>query len=403
MKVLMIGWELPPHNSGGLGVACFDLCKALAHKGVELEFILPYRHHSPVDFMKISSPSNKTIVEIEALGLSYDSYRYIYNDGHEEIKDMFDMVRFYEQAVADMVDEMTFDIVHAHDWLTFRAALRVKQKRNIPIILHVHSIESDRAGGNIGNSLVREIEQQSFMLADRIIAVSQFTKKTIVKDYGIDPSKIEVVHNSIDTSGFDNLDDFNSYSYLELLKKNGYRVVSSIGRLTIQKGLTNLLYAAKAVIDNQPKTIFIIAGSGDQYYELIRLSADLGISGNVFFVGFQRGKKWRDAFSIADLFVMPSISEPFGLTPLEAAYYNTPSLITKQSGVAEVLKNCLIVDFWDINEMANKIVSFLKNEPIQTVMNEQLAYELDRLSWDDSAEKIIEIYQNHLRSEVVLS
>lgn len=392
----MIGWELPPHNSGGLGVACLDMTKALSNKGVDIEFLLPYRYSQPINHMKVTSPLDKTVREIQALGLAYDSFKYIYRDGHYEIKDLYSMVHYFEIAVDRIVDSLEFDIVHAHDWLTFRAALRVKARKNCPIILHVHSIESDRAAGGYGNPFVRDIEEQSFLLSDRIIAVSNHTKQAIINDYGIEPAKISVVYNSIDQ---DNLADeltANNYRYLEQLKSQGYRIVSSVGRLTIQKGLTNLLYAAKAVIDHSPKTIFLILGSGEQYYELIRLSTDLGIGNKVLFAGFQRGARLRDSFRIADLFVMPSISEPFGLTALEAAFYGTPSLVTKQAGVSEILKNCLKVDFWDINEMANQIVGYLHSTSLQETMSYQLGLEINGLSWSKSAEDIIDIYNQHL-------
>lgn len=396
MKVLMLGWELPPHNSGGLGVACYQLCEALSKNEVDLEFILPYKADHNIGFMKVTAARSDGVLEIIKSGIAYDSYRYIYNDGHEEIKDIYTQARLYEQAVSDMTKTMDFDIVHAHDWLTFRAALRVRANRNCPIVLHVHSIESDRAGGKRGNPLVHEIEETSMLLADSVIAVSELTKKAIIREYGIPADKIEVVHNSIDPSQLEAIDDVNTYKYLSQLKSNGYKVVSNVGRLTVQKGLTNLLQAAKEVVARMPKTIFLIVGSGEQYQELIGLSAELGIGQNVIFTGFQRGKSWRDAFAISDLFVMPSISEPFGLTPLEAGFYKVPSLISKQTGVSEVLNNCLKVDFWDINEMSNKIVGFLKNSPLSEVLKQQLENELVGVSWDLSADKIKKLYVRHL-------
>ncbi len=396
MKVLMLGWELPPHNSGGLGVACYQLCEALSKNEVDLEFILPYKAEHNIGFMKVTAARPNGVLEIIQSGIAYDSYKYIYQDGHEESKDIYTQARMYEQAVSDMSKSMEFDIVHAHDWLTFRAALRIRASRNCPIVLHVHSIESDRAGGKRGNPLVHEIEETSMLVADSVIAVSELTKKAIIREYGIPADKIEVVHNSIDPAQLEALDDDNTYKYLSQLKSNGYKVVSNVGRLTVQKGLTNLLQAAKEVVARMPKTIFLIVGSGEQYQELIGLSAELGIGQNVIFTGFQRGKNWRDAFAISDLFVMPSISEPFGLTPLEAGFYNIPSLISKQTGVSEVLNNCLKVDFWDINEMSNKIVGYLRNNPLSEVLKQQLENELVGINWDLSADKIKKLYVRHL-------
>lgn len=396
----MLGWELPPHNSGGLGVACYQLCEALANKDIDLEFVLPYHSSEAPDFMKLTAARPIGVQEILKSGIAYDSYRYTYEDGHEEWHDIFSQAALYEQAVEQMADTTEFDIVHAHDWLTFRAALRLKMRKGCPIILHVHSIETDRAGGQRGNPMVHEIEEIAFMAADRILAVSDYTRQAIHREYGIPLHKIEVVHNSIDHDSIIPLDIDNTYRYLASLKAQGYRVITNIGRLTVQKGLPNLLRAAQLVIQYQPKTMFIIVGSGEQYEELIQLSADLGIGKNVIFTGFQRGKAWRDAFAIADLFVMPSVSEPFGLTPLEAAMYGTPSLISKQAGVGEILHSCLRVDFWDINEMANQIIAAVRSEALTAQLLDGAQQQVQSMSWQRAADKIHQIYQQHLRVEV---
>lgn len=398
MKVLMLGWELPPHNSGGLGVACFHLCKALSWKDVDIEFVLPYRAEHDVDFMQITAAHPQGVKEIQLSGIAYDSYRYILDDGSEQWADIYTQQLMYEKSVARLIEEKEFDLVHAHDWLTFRAALRVKEVKGCPIILHVHSVESDRAGGHRGNPLVHEIENTALHMADRVIAVSQHTKNCIVRDYGVPAEKIEVVHNSIDHSDFINFDTDNAYHYLSALKAQGYRVVANVGRLTVQKGLTNLLHAAKEVVARVPKTMFLIVGSGDQYYELIELAARLGIAKNVIFTGFQRGKNWRDSYKIADLFVMPSVSEPFGLTPLEAIGYGTPALVSKQSGVAEAINNCLKVDFWDINEMANQITSVVRSDALRDTLHLKSHDELMKLSWSQAADKVFETYMQHAKA-----
>ncbi len=259
----------------------------------------------------------------------------------------------------------------------------------------MHATEFDRAGGKTGNPMVHEIEYLGLLLADRIFAVSQLTKDIIVKEYGIPSDKIEVVHNSIDINLYENIDEDNAYKFLTKMKNNGYRVVSNIGRLTVQKGLYNLLQAAKKVLDKNPKTIFLIVGSGEQYLELLELAAELGISKNVIFTDFQRGKNLRDAFKIADLFVMPSVSEPFGLTTLEAIGYGTPALVSKQSGVAEVMTNLLKVDFWDIDEMANQISAVVSYDTLRDELYSQSYKEFARLTWDHAASKIVSHYQRH--------
>jgi glycosyltransferase involved in cell wall biosynthesis len=396
MKVLMLGWELPPHNSGGLGVACYQMCKSLSARGVDIEFIVPYTaDHSEIDFMKVTAATPQTAVQVLKSGIAYDSFKYLLADGSEETIGLFNQTERFVLAVEQLATLGEFDIIHAHDWLTFRAALRAKEISGKPLITHVHATEFDRAGGKNGNPLVHEIEYMGLLLADQIIAVSQLTKDIIVNEYDIPADKIEVVHNSLDISIHQTTGSDNVYRYIQLMQKNGYRVVSNIGRLTIQKGLYNLLLAAKEVVAKNPKTLFLIVGSGEQYQELLQLSADLGISRNVIFTDFQRGKRLRDAFSVADLFVMPSVSEPFGLTPLESIGYGTPALVSKQSGVSEVLTNCLKVDFWDVNEMANQITAVMQNDSLRDELQKQAYGEFLRLSWDKASHKLVSFYEHH--------
>lgn len=397
MKILMLGWELPPHNSGGLGVACYDLCKALSAKGADIEFVLPYTAEHHIDFMRINSAHPQDVERVLKAGIAYDSFKYIKKTGEVEWIDLFGQSTIYEEAVDRIAGLAEFDIIHAHDWLTFRAAMRAKERSGRPMILHVHSIEADRSGvPNGGNPMVREIEGLAMHLADRVIAVSEHTKNAIVREYYIPADKVEVVHNSLDRTNLQPLSGDNAYSYLTEMKNQGYRVITSIGRLTIQKGLPNLLHAFQKVVQRVPKSILLIVGAGEQYYELIELAAQLGIAGNVIFTDFQRGKRWRDAYAIGDLFVMPSVSEPFGLTPLEAIGYGTPALISKQSGVAEVLQNVLKIDFWDIDEMANEIAAVLQNDALRDELHSNAYKEYEKLSWNKSADKLMSLYTKHM-------
>lgn len=397
----MLGWELPPHNSGGLGVACYQLCKALAHKGVDIEFILPYTAEDDIPFMKVRSVLNFASPSyVLPTTTAYDSMYYKSKAGPRGGHGIYEQQRVYEETVPQLIESREFDIIHAHDWLTFRAALRLKQQTRKPLILHIHSIESDRAAGGYGNPLVKEIEYLAMTLADRIVAVSRLTKSAIVKDYNIPPEKIEVVHNSLEFCAELQENSANAYTYLTSMKNLGYRVVANIGRLTIQKGLYNFLQAAQKVIDKAPKTLFLIVGSGEQYNELVNLSAQLGISGHVLFAGFQRGKKWRDSFKVADLLVLPSVSEPFGLTPLEAAGFGTPVLISKQSGVSEVFRSCLKVDYWDIDEMASQIVTMLRYGSLQSELKAAGYKELQSLSWDTAADKLVSMYELQVAGEL---
>jgi glycogen(starch) synthase len=397
MKVLMLGWELPPHNSGGLGVACYQLCKSLSKLDVDIEFVVPYEADHGIDFMAITAANPQGVKSVIQSGIAYDSYKYVMADGSEEWHGVFDQQSMYEVAVDRLTSAQSYDIIHAHDWLTFRAGLRAKENLGCPLILHVHSLESDRAGGKRGNPLVHEIEDIAFHAADKIIAVSNFTRRAIVDQYGIPDDRVDVIHNSIELSDVVPLgtDSVNTYQYLSALRRQGYKIVTNVGRLTVQKGLANFLKAAKIVIDHAPKTMFLVVGSGEQYVELLTLAADLGIGKNVIFTDFQRGKPWRDAFAVADLFVMPSVSEPFGLAPLEAIGYGTPALISKQSGVSEVLYNALKVDFWDINEMANQIIATVQNPPLHDELLRNASAELNSFSWDSAANKLLGLYQQY--------
>lgn len=393
----MLGWELPPHNSGGLGVACLQLCQALAKKNVSVKFVLPYTAEHSHDFMEVTGATKRSPSEV-LFGV-YDSADYDVLDPARYV-DVFGIQSEYEHAMTEIVANSKFHIIHAHDWLTFRAGLRARELSGKPLVVHVHSVESDRAGGKSGNPLVHEIEALGLMNADHIIAVSEFTKQKIIREYHIPASKITVAHNSIDRDALLPIDPANSYVYLEALKANGYKIIASIGRLTIQKGLVQFLDAAAKVVEQEPKTMFLIVGSGEQEHELIRRSAELGIGRNVMFTGFQRGKQWRDAFSVADLFVMPSVSEPFGLTPLEAIGYGTPSVISKQSGVAEVYKNCLKVDFWDVEKMANSITAMIRYDTLRSTMQDNAYQEFLTLSWDKTADTLLHLYRHHARKEV---
>jgi glycosyltransferase involved in cell wall biosynthesis len=397
MKILMLGWELPPHNSGGLGVACYQLCKALSKKGADIEFVLPYTaDYSSIDFMRVNAAHPQDVAEVLKAGIAYDSFKYIKTTGEVQWVDIFGQSSLYEEAVGRMATLATFDVIHAHDWLTARAAIRAKMISGKPLIVHFHSIEADRSGKPMGgNPLVREIENLALLMADKIIAVSQYTKNAIVREYDIPADKVEVVHNHTDPDSLIPEEGENVYRYLTAMRQLGYRVIVNVGRLTIQKGLPNLLRAFQIVNQHAPKTFLLLVGSGEQRNELIQQAADLGIGNNVLFTGFQRGKNWRDAYSVADLFVMPSVSEPFGLTALEAIGYGTPVLISKQSGVSEMIRNALKVDFWDVDDMANKMVAVMQNDALRDELHANSYHEYMSHSWDESADKLMDIYHQH--------
>ncbi|HEX5447892.1 MAG TPA: glycosyltransferase family 4 protein [Candidatus Saccharimonadales bacterium] len=390
MRVLMLGWELPPNNSGGLGVACLQLSKALARSGADIDFVLPYKHEVQYDFMRVASATDRKADAWTAVK-AYESHQF---HSDKRVFSANDQVDDYSQKVGKLAESLEFDIIHAHEWPTFRAALLARQIKNRPLILHVHAVERDRAGGAPGNPIVREIEATSMLMADHVIAVSERTKQMIADDYHIPADKIEVVHNSIDVSALEPISGENAYKFLEDLRSRGWKVVVNVGRHTIQKGLTHLVRTAAIVVERRPKTLFLFVGDGEQRDELINLAAELGISRNVIFAGFQRGKNWRDAYASGNLFVMPSISEPFGLTPYEAVAYGCPSLISKQSGVSEVFRSSLKVDFWDTHEMANKICGVLDNDSLHDELFANARSEFEQLSWGTAADKIMNRYRS---------
>ena len=400
----MLGWELPPHHTGGMGIVCYQMCKQLARSGAEIEFVLPYSaDFTNINFMKINPALPQDVEEVigNQAGSTYDSqyFQYVMSDGTTRGAAMDEHQRNYRDYVSRLVNYGQYDVIHAHDWLTFRAALAAKQATGAPLFVHIHSTEFDRSGGGHGNPLVREIEYIGLHMADKIFAVSQATKNIIVREYGIDPAKIEVVHNSMELEAHELYEDKsdNAFRYLAGMQQQGYGVVVSAGRLTIQKGLIHLLDAFRIVVDKRPKSLLLIVGPGEQYHELIERAADLGLSGNVIFTGHLNGtgKQWRDAFRVGNLFVMPSVSEPFGITPFEALAHGTPALISKQTGSSEILRNVLKVDYWDTHEMANQIVAVLNNHNLEKTLAENGHEELLHQNWQSSATKMMDHYHRH--------
>ena len=393
MKVLMFGWEFPPFNSGGLGTACYGLTKALSRNKVEVTFVLPRTEEVKSEFVKLipAEDSSLTMVEIDSPLIGYVSSKEYQSErhalgGHRSIygKNLFAEVERYARKAASIAAKYKHDIIHAHDWLTYKAALKAKEVSGKPLVVHVHATEFDRTGGNGVHQYVYEIEKEGMRKADAIIAVSNYTKKKIVEHYGINPHKITVVHNGVDLNKthFDNTKQglFN------------HKVVLFLGRITLQKGPDYFLYAAKKILDYNRNVAFVIAGNGDMQPFLMEKAAELGIADKVLFTGFLRGEDIDKAYQMADVYVMPSVSEPFGIAPLEAIRNGTPAIISKQSGVSEVLTHCLKVDFWDVHELANKIIGVLEYKELQQELRENSAKELPKFDWDGPAQRCTELY-----------
>ena len=272
------------------------------------------------------------------------------------------------------------------------AGILAKKLTGAPLITHIHATEFDRSGGISGNQEIHNIEYAGICASDRVFAVSKNTRNVIIEKYKIKPEKVEVVYNAIETSALANPQDYDdrTYRYLEYIKSHGYTVIMALTRFTVQKGLTFLMQAVAEAISKNPKIALLLVGDGEQRNELIKMASDFGISNKIFFTGFLRGEKWRDAYGVADVFVMSSVNEPFGLTALEAAHFNNALIISKQSGVGEVLQNILRYDFWDTKKLANQIYEVSINKNLLRSLKNGVREEYDRISWSDIAEQIME-------------
>jgi glycosyltransferase involved in cell wall biosynthesis len=355
-------------------------------QGADIDFVVPYQDaHPDIDFMHIKPALPYAAAQ---LGGAYDTPMAIQVAGS-----VHNQQAAYAHAVQKLITHKKYDVIHAHDWLTFKAGQIAKQQLQVPLVAHVHATEFDRAGQRRGNPLVHEIEQQVLSFADKVVAVSQATKDIIVRNYHIPATQIAILHNSIDPQAFEPLEPAITYKYIEQMKQRGYTVVVSLGRLTIQKGLIYLLQAAKLVLERRPKTLFLIAGTGDQYHELVELCADLGIAEQVLFTGvFTGGKAQRDAFAMANIFVMPSVSEPFGIAALEAVGSGSIALVSKQSGVGEVLHNLMKFDYWDTKRLAEQILAIAEYASLRTTLQSSAYDEFRQLSWRKVADSCQELY-----------
>lgn len=300
--------------------------------------------------------------------------------------DLLGQVERYAHFVLAKVRGLDFDVIHAHDWLTYPAGLAIARVTGKPLVVHVHSTEFDRSGEHV-NQRIYDIERRGMHGALRIIAVSQLTKNMMVRRYGVPERKVDVVYNGVEfdpgTSGLTGI-------------QTADKIVLYFGRITYQKGPEYFIRAARRVLDVMDNVKFVVAGSGDQAVRMIEMAANLGIGHKVLFTGFLRGKDIQRVFGLANVYVMPSVSEPFGIAPLEAMSHDVPVLISKSSGVSEVLTHALKVDFWDVDDMANKIVAILRHPPLSKTLQQQGSFEIRRLSWDGAGERCERIYRNAL-------
>lgn len=414
MRVLMFGWEFPPFASGGLGTACEGLVKGLAARGENVIFVAPKTPISSKHNIKLISadedPALKNVQfkmlpglltpymsEQEYHDLKEEASRQKNGSAQQPVlygKNLFQEVHLFSERARHIARREEFDVIHAHDWLTFSAGIKAKEISRKPLVVHVHATEFDRTGGNGMNRHVYDLEKEGMEKADRIIAVSHYTKNMVVSKYGIDPAKIDVVHNAVEFTDY-------SYDANKTRFSNDDKIVLFLGRITLQKGPDYFIYAAKRVIDMYPNVKFVMAGSGDMEPFIIEKAAELGISDKVLFAGFLKGKEVDEAYRMADLYVMPSVSEPFGITPLEALRNNVPVMISKQSGVSEVLHNALKVDFWDIDEMANKMINVLRYGELREELRDRGSDEVRKFSWLIPAGKCIDVYNKMLNDKML--
>ncbi len=431
-RTFMLGWEFPPYISGGLGTACYGLTRAMDRLGVGIIFVLP--GEGTVRFPRESGTSGgKGSIEPEEMhgfrnirfrpvasalrpyaacggpraeGREMKDAGRVVGDAPRPARtepsgqprsfshygpDIFQEVCRFAESALRIAQAEDFDLIHAHDWMTFPAGIAVARITGRPLIVHVHSTEFDRSGQHVNQS-VYDIERQGMHAADKVITVSNYTRNMLLQHYGMSAERIEVVYNG----ATNNHAPANSVPQSPSAKTD--KVVLFLGRITMQKGPEYFLRAAKRVLDKMNNVKFIMAGDGDMFDHSINLAAELRISHKVFFTHFLRGDDVHKAYAMADLYVMPSVSEPFGIAPLEALEHDVPVLISKQSGIGETLRNALKVDFWDIDEMANKMVAVLRHRCLEKMLSSEGHKEAARFRWEDSAARILGIYEKVLRS-----
>lgn len=431
MRVLMFGWEFPPHIAGGLGTACYGIVKGLAYNGVQTLFVMPSASgDEDQSAARIISASD---VPVESVGSTVDEFldkvKFVrigsnmipYVDP-EEFHEMVESerrlqsenlakcigtkFRFSGRYGSNLMEEVAhyamvggtiamehkdeFDIIHAHDWLTYLAGIAAKELTGKPLVVHVHATSFDRGTEDQIDSRVYDIEKRGMMAADKVIAVSDLTRNIVINKYGIDPEKVVTVHNAVDFSGRENV---------KVERGVRDKVVTFLGRITFQKGPEYFIEAAAKVLKRTDGVRFVMAGSGDMMNRCIRYVARLGISDRFHFTGFLRGAEVQKMFAMSDVYIMPSVSEPFGISPLEAMRSGVPAVISNQSGAAEVLKYAFKVDFWDVDAMTDDIYALLKYPALADFAAREGYDEVNRLKWNIATAKLKNIYESVVNNQ----
>ncbi len=416
MKVLMFGWEFPPHILGGLGTASYGLTRGMSkQEDMEITFCIPKPWgDEDQSFLRIIGMNNIPVawrdVSWDTLQARFGSYmdpqlyydlrNHIYADFnylhtndlgciefsgrypdnlHEEINN-------YSIVAGVVARQQDFEIIHSHDWLTYPAGIHAKQVSGKPLVIHVHATDFDRSRGNV-NPTVYSIEKNGMDHADHIMCVSEMTRQTVIHKYHQDPNKVSTVHNAVEPL---------PQSILELPEYHNpdEKVVTFLGRITMQKGPEYFVEAANMVLQRTRNIRFVMAGSGDMMDEMIRLAAARGIADRFHFPGFMKGEDVYKVFKRSDVYVMPSVSEPFGISPLEAMQCFVPSIVSKQSGCAEILDKCIKVDYWDIHALADAIYSVCMYPALYTYLREEGKKEVDSITWEAVGHKVRDIYDH---------
>lgn len=423
MKVLMFGWEFPPHISGGLGTACYGLTRGLAKiDNLDIIFVVPKAYGDEdqskmqlvgangVSIEQVQThiekfKSQHTYLEIESKLIPYndpDEYYTFRNqdlygenkffkvdkDGKIEFSgkyglDLIEEIYKYAYVASTISNEYEHDVIHAHDWLCYPAGIAAKEVSGKPLVIHVHATDFDRSGGNV-NPKVFEIEKRGMDAADQIIAVSNLTRNIVIEKYGQDPNKVTTVYNAVEPVSID--------EKIKIKKGVKEKVVTFLGRITMQKGPEYFVEAAYQVLKRTKDVRFVMAGNGDMLEKMVERAAQLGISDKFHFTGFLKGDDVFKMFMLSDVYVMPSVSEPFGISPLEAMQSNVPVIISKQSGVSEILTHAVKVDYWDIDAMADAIYGIIKYDALADVFKTDGKVEVDNLKWAKAALNVHDVY-----------
>ena len=424
MRVLMFGWEFPPHISGGLGTACYGLTKGLSHfENIETLFVIPKAYgdedqskakiinagdiiisEKETDFKEFFKKIN--FIEVGSNIIPYTSpeeYERLTSEARSSKKkfvnttfsgklsfsggyslNLYQEIANYAVIASIIGAEYKFDIIHAHDWLTFPAGMAAKNISGKPLVIHVHATEFDRSGANI-NPEVYQIEKNGMEAADKIIAVSNLTRKTIIEKYNINPDKVFTVYNAVEPVL---KKDYGSHKTIK------DRIVTFLGRITLQKGPEYFIEAAYEVLQRMDNVRFVMGGSGELLDRMIKRIASLKIGEKFHFTGFLKGDDVYQLYSLSNVYVMPSVSEPFGISPLEAMQSNVPVIISRQSGVSEILKHTIKIDFWDIHAMADAIYGILNYDGLVNMFKKHAREEVDNLKWENTAFKVKQIYDS---------